>query len=54
MVHPFSHPHASGMVRVSQSIGVDVDEKMIVGLDFWILEDLFANGPLEGLFHLTR
>ena len=52
MVHPFSHPHASGMV--SQSIGIDVDEKMIVGMDFWILEDLFAYGSLEGLFHLTR
>ena len=50
---PFPHPHATGMVRVSQSIGIDVDEKMIVGMDFWILQDLFSYGALERLFHLT-
>ena len=54
IVHPFTDSHATGMIRVSQSIGIDVDEKMIVGLDFWIIEDLLAYGALERFFHLTR
>jgi len=40
------------MVRVSQSVGIDVDEKMIVGMDFGIVEDLLSYGALKGLFHL--
>ena len=54
IVHPFADSHATGMIRVSQPIGIDVDEKMIVGLDFWIVEDLLAYGALERFFHLTR
>ena len=53
MVDPFPHPHATGMVGVSQSIGIDVDEKMVVGMDFWILQDLFPYGALERVFHLA-
>ena len=53
IVGPFPHPHARGMVRVSQSIGIDVNEKMIVGMDFGIFQDLVAYGALERLFHLA-
>ena len=53
IVDPFSDPHATGMIRVSESIGIDVDEKMIVGMDFWIMEDLLSYGALERFFHLT-
>ena len=53
IVDQFPHPHATGMVRVSQSIGIDVDEKMIVGTHFGILQDLFSYGALERLFHLA-
>ena len=53
VVGPFPHPHARGMVRVSQAIGIDVDQEMIVGLDFGILQDLFPYGALERFFHLT-
>jgi len=38
---------------MSQSIGIDVDEKMIVGTDIWIVEDLLSYGALKGLFHLV-
>ena len=54
IVYPFTDSHPTGMIRVSQPIGIDVDEKMIVGVDFWIIEDLFAYGALERFFHLTR
>ena len=54
IVYPFTDSHPTGMIRVSQPIGIDVDEKMIVGLDFWIVEDLLAYGALERFFHLTR
>ena len=40
-------------IRVSESIGIDVDEEMIVGMDFWIIEDLISYGTLERFFHLT-
>ena len=41
------------MMRVSESIGIDIDEKMIIGADFWIIEDLFSYGALERVFHLA-
>ena len=53
IVDPFSDPHSTGMIRVPESIGIDVDKKMIVGMDFWIIEDLFSYGALERFFHLT-
>ena len=53
IVNPFSDPHATGMIRVSESIGIDVDEKMIIAFDFWVIEDLVSYGSLECLFHLT-
>ena len=53
IVDPFSDPHSTGMIRVSESIGIDVDEKIIVGMDFWIIEDLVSYGALERYFHLA-
>ena len=37
IVHPFSDPLPTGMIRVSLLIGIDVDEKVTVGVDFWIV-----------------
>ena len=52
IVDPFPDPHSTGMVRVSQAVGIDVNEKMIVGMDFWIIEDLFLYSASERFFHL--
>ena len=52
VVGPFSDSYSTGMIRVSQSIEIDVDEKGIVGIDFWIVEDLLSYGALERFFHL--
>ena len=53
VVDPFSDTHSARMIRVSESIGIDVDEKMIVGIDFWITEDLLSYGALKRFSHLT-
>ena len=54
VVQPISDTHAARMIRMSRSIGIDIDQKMIIGSHFWIVQDLLTYGVLEHFFHLPR
>lgn len=54
VVKLFSDTYSARMIRlVSQSTGIDVDESMIVGSDFRIVQDSLSYGSSEGFFYLT-